>query len=170
MGRGSRSHPPSRTSRTSRIIHTPLNTPSGHRNRSAHLFFIPIHIKPQGQKPPAAHGTPPITSHNIFINPQNLRLINRIFCVLFAANPLLPPNFTAIKFTAIKFKRLFEVYKPTSQQVYEFLGTNEMGHHISFSDKPIWRTFFPLNKWRCISATFSAKRWGLYLSGLRFTS
>gem|GEM_PF-5114013 len=63
-----------------------------------------------------------------------------------------------------------QVYKSTSQQVYEFLETNEMGHHISFSDKPIWRTFFPLNKWRCISATFSAKRWGLYLSGLRFTS
>lgn len=80
-------------------------------------FFIPIHIKPQGQKPPAAHGTPPITSHNIFINPQNLRLINRIFCVLFAANPPLPPNFTAIKFTAIKFKRLFEVYKSTSLRV-----------------------------------------------------
>lgn len=107
MGRGSRSHPPSRISRTSRIIHTPLNTPSGHRNAVPTYFFIPIHIKPQGQKPPAAHGTPPITSHNIFINPQNLRLINRIFCVLFRANPLLPPNFTAIKFTAIKFQTSF---------------------------------------------------------------
>ena len=159
MGRGSRCHPPSRTSR---IIHTPLNTPSGHRNRSAHLFFIPIHIKPQGQKPPAAHGTPPITSHNIFINPQNLRLINR--------KPTITTKFYSHKIYSHKISNVLlkstsqQVYESTSQQVNQFLGTNEMGHHISFSDKPIWLTFFPLNKWRCISATFSAKRWGLYLS------
>ena len=109
MGRGSRCHPPSRTSRTSRIIHTPLNTPSGHRNRSAHLFFIPIHIKPQGQKPPAAHGTPPITSHNIFINPQNLRLINR--------KPTIATKFYSHKIYRHKISNVF--LKSTSQQVYE---------------------------------------------------
>ena len=163
MGRGSRCHPPSRASRIIHSIHQ-----VGTATAVPTYFFIPIHIKPQGQKPPAAHVTPPITSHNIFINPQNLRLIHR--------KPTITTKFYSHKFYSHKISNVFlkstsqRVNRSTGQQVNEFLGTNEMGHHISFSDKPIWRTFFPLNKWRCISATFSAKRWGLYLSGLRFTS
>lgn len=107
MGRGSRCHPPSRASRTSRIIHTPLNTPSGHRNRSAHLFFIPIHIKPQGQKPPAAHGTSPITSHNIFIKPHFLRLIH--------CKPTITTKFYSHKIYSHKISNVF--FKSTSRRV-----------------------------------------------------
>lgn len=104
MGRGSRSHPPSRASR---IIHTPLNTPSGHRNRSAHLFFIPIYIKPQGQKPPAAHGTPAFSNSNFFIKPQNLRLIRR--------KPTITTKFYSHKIYRHKISIVF--LKSTRQQV-----------------------------------------------------